>query len=518
MNNTALLRALVIYAVCVPLAILAGYWLMLAVNEETRFSFGVVGTLLLVLCLPILLRWHNPLLLLAWNLPVAIFFINGAPNMFLLMVPVSLLISILQRATNPKFHFVRAPQITLPLCALILVILITAKLTGGFGLRSMGGSVMGGRKYIFLLVGIFGYFALTAQRIPPQRARLYTALFFLSGVASALSDLATRFPIPVVPLLFGEDISMLTARFNPYSTLRFAGVGLAGTAVFTYMLVRHGIRDSFLAPSLNVRLFRMMALFLSFAAIFFGGFRSAVLFAALVFLLQFFLEGLHRTKLLPIGLFLASLTAMTCLPFTEKLPPAVQRSICFLPVQVDPSVRMDAQASLDWRVKMWQAILPEVPQHLLLGTGYAIATSDFQFMGNSAFHEINPAQQALALAGDFHNGPLSVILPFGIWGMVAMVWFVLAGIWALYRNYRYGDPEFKIINTALFALFVSRALMFFFAAGFFQLDIAAFAGYLGFGIALNGGICRRNASVPAPQPVGKPAAALLLQPAFPRQA
>jgi len=29
------------------------------------------------------------------------------------------------------------------------------------------------------------------------------------------------------------------------------------------------------------------------------------------------------------------------------------------------------------------------------------------------------------LAGDYHNGPLSVIIPFGVFGVIAFVWFLL---------------------------------------------------------------------------------------------
>jgi hypothetical protein len=42
------------------------------------------------------------------------------------------------------------------------VVLVTAKLTGGIGLHSLGNDTAGGRSYVLLLMGILGYFALTA--------------------------------------------------------------------------------------------------------------------------------------------------------------------------------------------------------------------------------------------------------------------------------------------------------------------------------------------------------------------
>jgi len=44
---------------------------------------------------------------------------------------------------------------------------------------AFGGEVAGGKRYFYLLLAIIGYFALTAQRIPRERANLYVALFFL---------------------------------------------------------------------------------------------------------------------------------------------------------------------------------------------------------------------------------------------------------------------------------------------------------------------------------------------------
>jgi len=107
-------------------------------------------------------------------------------------------------------------------------------------------------------------------------------------------------------------------------------------------------------------------------------------------------------------------------------------------------VRVEAEGSMDWRINMWKALLPQVPQHLLLGKGYAISQEDWEFMGtDSAFHTTDSAEQGLALSGDYHNGPLSVILPFGIWGVIAFLWFLTAGGWALHRNFRCGDPRLE---------------------------------------------------------------------------
>ena len=109
---------------------------------------------------------------------------------------------------------------------------------------------------------------------------------------------------------------------------------------------------------------------------------------------------------------------------------------------------MSADVSTQWRVDMWKALLPQIPPHLLLGKGYAISVEDFQMMGNdTSFHAVDASQEGLALAGDYHSGPLSVIIPFGIWGAMAFLWLLIAVAWAMYCNYRHGDESLRTINT-----------------------------------------------------------------------
>src|SRR5260370_10446418 len=71
-----------------------------------------------------------------------------------------------------------------------VIVLVTAGCTGGIGLNSLGSDVAGGRRYIELLTGIAGYFAITSKRIPPHRAMLYVGLYLLGGLAQMVGELA----------------------------------------------------------------------------------------------------------------------------------------------------------------------------------------------------------------------------------------------------------------------------------------------------------------------------------------
>jgi len=489
-NSQALLKLLIAYAICVPVAIWMGY---LLTDPLDRTNLTVVGILALFLVMPILLRWHHFLLVATWNVAMVIFFLPGGPSLWLPMVALSLGISVLYRALNNKARFISVPQITMPLICLAAVVIFTAEMTGGIGLHSLGSDVMGGKRYIFVLAAIFGFFALTAQRIPPERAKWYVTLFFLGGFSVFISDLPGLMSIPsplyFVFLLFPPS-GYIFVNSDTHAT-RFGGISDMAIFGFLLMLATYGVRGIFSWD----KLWRPLMFVLFTILLFVGGFRFMIIECSLVFFIQFFLERLHQTKLLPTFIFVGTFMAVLCVPFASKLPYNFQRSLAFLPLKIDPMARQDAQGSADWRLQMWKAVLPQVPDHLLLGKGYAISQSEFQDM-TAGFHPISAEDWGSAIAGDYHSGPLSVVLPFGIWGVIAFLWFLIASLRALNNNRRYGDPALQTVNLLLFALFITKTLMFLIIFGSLYSDMAGFIGIIGLSISLNGGI-RRPLIAPA---------------------
>jgi hypothetical protein len=175
---------------------------------------------------------------------------------------------------------------------------------------------------------------------------------------------------------------------------------------------------------------------------------------------------------------------------------------------------MSADGSTQWRLDMWAALLPQVPKYLMLGKGFAFSQETFnESMGSDRMFQqvIDPSQDPLALANDFHSGPLSVVLCFGIWGVLAWLWYWAAGFWVVWRNYRYGDLALQRINTYMFAVYVAKCFSFLFIFGDITNDVGSFASVLGLSIALNHGVMR-----PRPVPRASPASAIPRLP-FPAQ-
>ena len=510
-NPTALLRSLIVYAVCVPLAILLGY---LLTNPLDYQSIGFIGVLMAILIFPLLMKWHYPLLVFSWSLPATLFFLPGHPTLFYAMVACSLSISVVERILDRNQPFLPSTAVRWPLLAFLVLIVITAKLTGGFGIRSMGSEVYGGKRYIGLFVGVLSFFAITARPIPKKHVRWYVLLYFCGAFFNVLSDLAIYVPRPlqfiywVIPAAsFG--VGDMGSNDVVLGETRLASTASAAGAVWWWMLARHGFRNCFLTH----KLWRPALMGVMLLLVMLGGFRSFIIGLFLVVGLLFVMEKLHRTGIMLVVLLTSLMGATLLVPLAPHLPFTFQRALAFLPLNISEDVRLNAEGSTEWRIEIWKALLPQIPKYLLLGKGYAFSAQTFnESMGNDAqFHNkliIDASENPLALSNDFHSGPLSVIIPFGIWGALLWLWFWAAGFYVIWRNYRYGDPDFVYINRFFVAFFVGRCVGFLFVFGDLVLDMATFSGLIGLSIAINHGI-----SKPRPAIKNQPAPAKPLPPA-----
>jgi hypothetical protein len=274
---------------------------------------------------------------------------------------------------------------------------------------------------------------------------------------------------------------------QPGTIERFNGVAPACTALICYFLLRWGIQGIFsFARPWRLAMFVAAAL-LSLA----GGFRSAVIMIGLLFVCQFIVEGLWRTRFLPILLGVGLMAAMLMVSFSDHMPRSAQRAVSFLPVRVDPDVKADADFSAEWRFEMWRYLVPQIPKYLLLGKGYRIDPDELYFAILAAGYTAMASEVSM-VSGDYHSGPLSTIIPIGLAGTLAFLWLLGAGIKVLYRNYRYGDPALRNINTFFLAYFIMQIIFYLGVFGAFNSQLFMFTGLLGMSVSINGGVCKRG--------------------------
>ena len=494
-RDTGLPRAVLVSALVVPMALVVGN---LMTNPLSFLSLAGVGLMLFVICLPVLLRWHHVLLIGCWNAVLICFFLPGKPPLWVVLAVLSLGIAIVTRTLRDKSGFLHVRSITVSLVLLAIVVVVTIALRG-LGGRAFGSELWGAKRYMGVLAAILGYFALTAQAVPPARAKWLAGLFFLSGVTAIFSDLAFAGgpAFYFLFLLFPTDVAFHQAT-TADTLKRFSGLAWMAQAGNSFMLMRYGIRGV-----LDLHRPWRLGIFVGlFGLGLFGGFRSSIVLFGLLILTQFWFERLLWTKLFVFVSLGALLLGAGVVGFAERLPLSVQRSLSFLPIQVHPTARQDAQGTLDWRLQMWRVVLPEVPQYLWLGKGYTFSGTDFLLMQESIRRGMFTAYEDTLVSGNYHNGLLTLIIPFGLPGTVAFVVFLCASWRVLRRNYLYGSPELQRVNTFLIAYFTARLIFYTVFYGQFDLDLMVFTGVVGLSISLNGGVASPGTaqSLPVPRP------------------
>jgi hypothetical protein len=370
-------KSIFIFIICIPLAILLG--VMLATPLDRTALLIVFGTFL-VLLTPVLLTSHHTLLILTWNAYVNAFFLPGQPYVWMLATAVSAFFTILTRTLNRgKMPFLNVSSVTWSLIFLAIITYVTAQMTGGVGAQAVGSSVFGGKRYFYLWCAIVGYFAISNIPVPPQKRQMLGALFFLSSITAAMSNLAFMLgeKFYFLFLLFPVDWAMAQAaaenEVGGFS--RVAGLGPASLAGISFLLLRYGIRGTFAVS----KAWRIALFFVCVAAGLLSGFRSILILTLLLLAVQFFLEGLHKTKYLVIFTMGFLLIAAFIAPFANKLPLSAQRCLTMLPLDLDRAAVDTARGSTEWRLEMWRAVVPDIPMYLLRGKGYAIDPKDLYF-------------------------------------------------------------------------------------------------------------------------------------------
>jgi hypothetical protein len=479
-----LARSLLIYAIVLPIAVYIGWRIGQLTDNFAQDYFGwyQLGLCFAFLAFPLIIKWHRPVLFFAWNTTIMLFFFPGRPFLWLAAAFLSLLISLVQRTLVRDMCFIHVPSVVLPVLYLLAVIFATGVLSGGFGLRIFGSSKVGGKPYWMLFAGTAGFLAMLAQRIPPEKILLYLRLFFLSSLTNGIGY-AVNFVGPSLWYIFLVfPVDMTPGQGGGIA--RYGGLCTGFLGIFWYLLARYG-----LVEILEKKQFGKMFLLLSvFVLTLGGGYRTYLILMGLTVVILAYLEGLFRSKYAPLAICGAVAACAVVIPFADKLPLPIQRSLAVLPIKVDPAARFEAEHSTQWRLDMWRMVLPEIPRYFWLGKGLEVDVTDLDLSSDLSQRGMADATQSSIVAGNYHNGPLTVLIPFGVWGAIGWLWFLAASFRALYCNYRYGDEMLHKVNTLLLALFAARTFIFFTVFGDFRIELPLFLGMVGLGLALNGGI------------------------------
>src|SRR5205809_4648380 len=91
-----------IMALCLPLAVILGYFLAEPMDSG---SLAVVVFVLTILAVPIVMKWYHPLMVLSWNSGIMMFLLPGTPALWMCMGFAGLTFALLNRSVSQEHEF-----------------------------------------------------------------------------------------------------------------------------------------------------------------------------------------------------------------------------------------------------------------------------------------------------------------------------------------------------------------------------------------------------------------------------
>ncbi len=295
----------------------------------------------------------------------------------------------------------------------------------GTGFRLLGDTQWGGMLYVQLMISMVLAYSIGHIRLTPRQWQIglvgmfaFASLPFLADAVYLLSKGAIyqQYYLIHVGSVAGEIDSMMEGL----GATRFRKGGALGYAIAIIPCLLFPFRG-------NKRLIFFACWVI---ALFFGGISghrlAIVQIGGFIWLYCFWMMKGKRIALIGFTA-IASCMIIAVLTITVRyLPLPIQRSISFIPIiEIDPATAWQAQTTVDWRVKVWQrALEEELPQYWLIGEGITTSES-IQTAVHLAY---DSAQWALDL-NLYHNGPISLIIGYGVIGLIAGLGVFVMGAW-----------------------------------------------------------------------------------------
>jgi hypothetical protein len=316
--------------------------------------------------------------------------------------------------------------------------LVTVFARNPAGVSVLGSHVVGGRPYVDSLIAFLAFVVLSRVRLPPKLARILPVLSCVPQLGiSLLGTLAHFVPstVPVISRIYeGVDTSQYLQPGEPDDGSRVMDL-FPGAKAGIATLVSYFSPITLLSPTHPFRFLCFLAVCAGFAL---SGFRSGVLYVAVVFILAaYFRSGINRMLVVITAIALIALGLVWAQNSGLALPLTAQRALSFLPGNWDQSAVNDAQGSSEWRYYMWGVVLKTDTyiHNKLLGDGFGFSDYELQIMeqqqaGGTGFIDATQ-QEAFLIQGAFHNGPLSALRYVGGVGLfLYMVLLVAAAAYS----------------------------------------------------------------------------------------
>lgn len=430
--------------------------LFLLIGTVVIASYGVKSGNLIILALLLLF-------------PVAVYFLKDPPKWFVFAV-----LAQMAWARIPGFNMPSLTPFSLAVIALLgsgfalkalkkietpqyagtefwllsfAIIVIATALVRGTGFAIFGGESWGGGKYITMAMLFFLYFSVRKFQFRKGHVLwlIWGGIFatgmlalgqFLFSYTGGRTYFINQFMEIQAASAAGSELLSNDAAVVRYSHFRWLAYAILPLSLFW--------------PQRKI----LSLLFAVIAAVLMllTGFRSEVASIGMVY----FLCGLVLTKRKKEFLFFIAAAGMVgyglLLLFADILPDAMIRSVSFLPgVEASGAVAESARKSTEWRFLVWEYCLREAPRYFLIGRGLAFDVAQWAWLQVSVYS----SPEFFYGTHSYHNGPLALLLDFGVFGLITMTGFFISSSMDAIRRLR----SIKAKNTIYYKFAVYMTVL-----------------------------------------------------------
>jgi len=312
----------------------------------------------------------------------------------------------------------------------------------GIGFRLLGSNEAGGMRYIIIYLGVLTLWFIPTLHLRPSSLRkaligyvLFSFLPVLGEAVLLLTNGAVYQHYYFIKTGFGLDdtfqgvVTGTGARFTSASSL---GRALLYLPFFLYPFERRTYKY-YIGFSV-----------LALGFILYSGFRSiliAFVFFVATILFSFFRK--HWFALLSVFGTLGVTGWAAVVVFFEHLPYGVQRTLSFLPfINASTAAMSDATGSSAFRIGTWEIAVQEIPEYLWLGRGLTYSLREVHLLTSGPYLE--GRNFIYGWLTNLHNGPLEVLIYFGIPGVVLFSLFLWRTSLLSVRYLRHLNPRMDL--------------------------------------------------------------------------
>lgn len=370
----------------------------------------------------------------------------------------------------------------IPLSGVLAVLLYHWIISGDIGIKLLGGTGWGGRKYFTVMLSALCVPLLASfPGIRMRDLQLVPLFYFLGSFVDIIPDLLTTLAPATAPLVWRVYSGVNLAEYGDALKGNFAGeqaitrfrtLSKLGTALGLLTLCYAPAR-TWLNPN---RLWALPVIFLGGLLCALSGFRGPVFRYGLSVMAALFAS--LRAKafiLIPLILAVALLVAFTQGKVLDY-PLQVQRALTFLPGDWSLKAKLEAEGSSKWRKKIDELFYKEYfGKAPLLGQGYHFDPG----LAKEATDVYLAVARARASVGDEfadvrnfiemrqpHEGPVHILLVTGVVGMVFFLGYCAALLLFSFGSIIRTSPlEITPIQIWAAALLLPNVFGFFFIFG-----------------------------------------------------